>query len=223
MRCWSPRRAVAAWLLAGGDPLGQLQREGSELGVVLGRDDLGVIPPRVKQRAAGGGVALVADRDGLGLVGLFRAVLAKGFQRVGHLEDIKLKLVRGVARRVIEGIGHALDPILDEALGTAVDFLVEVVGVKGLDVVFARLADGPFGREIGKRQHGGKLALGLGNGGQLGLDLGRGSSPLPAAAAGAGAGGCRRRWPSMRVPPAEPGPSPVPAAAIARRSTGGAV
>ena len=45
-------------LLPGGDPLGQLKGEGGELGVILGRDDLGVIFPRVEERAARRGVAL---------------------------------------------------------------------------------------------------------------------------------------------------------------------
>ena len=200
------RSRGASWLLPGGDPLGQLQREGGELGVVLGRDDLGVIPPRVEERAAGGGVALVADRHGLELVRLLRAVLAQRLERIGHLEDVELELVRRVAGRVIEGVGHPLDAILDEALGAAVDLLVEVVGVERLEVVLARLADGPFRRQVRERQHGGDLALGLGDGGQLGLDLGRAQSvsgrgagaggllagPVPVAAAGDGRTGCRQ-------------------------------
>ncbi len=165
--------AAAAGLLAGDDALGQLQREGTELGVVLGRDDLGVVPPRVKQCAAGGGVALIADRDSFELVRFLRAVLAQRLEGIGHLEDVKLKLVRRVARRVIKGVGHSLDSILDEALGTAVDLLVKVVGVERFQVAFTRLANGPFGRQARQRQHGGDWPLGLWHGGQFGRDFGR--------------------------------------------------
>src|SRR5208337_3100474 len=80
-RAWR-RRGAASRLLPGGDASGQLQRKGSELGVVLRRDDLGVILAGVEEGAARGSVAHVAYRDELGLVGLLRSVLAQGLERV---------------------------------------------------------------------------------------------------------------------------------------------
>src|SRR5208337_4434826 len=155
-RDWARRRrGPASRLLPGGDASGQLQREGSELGVVLRRDDLGVILAGVEEGAARGSVALVAYRDDLGLVGFLRSVLAQGLERVGHLEDVKLQLVRRVAGGVVEGVRHALDPVLEEALGAAVDLLVEVVGVEGFDVLGSRLAWSPARWQVAQRNHGG--------------------------------------------------------------------
>ena len=158
--------------MPGGDASGQLQREGGELGVVLRRDDLGVILAGVEERAARGSVALVAYRNDLGLIGFLRSVLAQGLERVGHLEDVKLQLVGRVAGGVIEGVGHALDPVLEEALGAAVDLLVEVVGVEGFDVLGSRLAGSPARWQVAQRKHGGDGLLRLGHCGDLGLDLG---------------------------------------------------
>ena len=137
-RRWHFRCGTLSYrLLAGGDAPGQLQGKGSEFGVILGRDDLGVVLAGVEERAASRSISLGAHRDGLRLVGLLGAVLAQGLEGVGHLEDIKLDLVRRVAGGVVEGIGHPLHAVLEEALGAAVDFLVEVVGVEGLDVLLS--------------------------------------------------------------------------------------
>ena len=91
-------------------------------------------------------VARVPD-DGLSLVGFLRAVLAQRFERVGHLEDVKLKLVRRVAGGVVEGVGHPLDAVLEEALGAAVDLLVEVIGVEGLEMAIPGLSQRRFHRQ----------------------------------------------------------------------------
>ena len=96
---------------------------------------------------------------------------------------------------MIEGVGHPLDAVLDEALGAAVDLLVEVVGVEGLEVLLARLADGPLGRQSREAAASRRSPLRLGHGGQLGLHLRRGSAQP------AGRGGDRCRGRSDRASP----------------------
>ncbi len=85
--------------------------------------------------------------------------------------------------------------------------------------LLARLADGPARRQARQRQHGGDGALGLGDGGQLGLDLRRAQSIAGRAAAGAGAFVAATAAGAVTTV----GLTAGMLAAIARRSTGGAV
>src|SRR5205814_681514 len=94
-----------AHALLGGDPAGEVDREGGELRVVLGGNDLGVVLAGVEQRAARRGVALRADVERLRLVGLLRAVLAERLELVAQFEDVELDLVRVVAVGVVVGVG----------------------------------------------------------------------------------------------------------------------
>ncbi len=183
--------------LLGGDPLGHLEREGGELGVGRGRDDLGVVRVGVEQKAAGRGVPFGADLHGVGLLGLLGVVLRLGPERLGvvELEDVDLDLVRVVADRVVGGIGHPIHVVLGEALGPAVDLLEEVLGVERLQVLRAVLADFPAGRDVDQGEHRRQGTLGLGHGGQFGLGLGLGQT------GGGGSGWSSRGRAPGRSPP----------------------
>ena len=170
----------------------------------------------------GAGVALVADRRRSELFRFLRAVLAQCLERIGHLEDVELKLVRRVAGRVIEGVRHALDAVLDETLGAAVDLLVKVVGVErspggGLPICPRSIpAASPTAAACAA-----SLRWGSGTAASS-ASISAGLSPLPVAAAAAG----QRDAAADRPSPAPPRVAAVAArllAAIARRSTGGAV
>ena len=49
---------------------------------------------------------------------------------------------------MVVGVGHPLHVILDEALGAAVDLLVEILGVEGLEMLATELGQDPASRQL---------------------------------------------------------------------------
>ena len=105
-------------------------------------------------------------------LGLLRAELAQRLERVAHLEDVELDLVRVVADGVVKCISHPLHVVLDEALGAAVDLLEEVLGVERLQVLRSRLPHHPARRHVDQWQHRRDPLLRGRHARQLGIDRG---------------------------------------------------